>query len=117
RRRVGRGRAHAGRGGSEPPPPPAPPTPDEDARAGTEPDGVALVPLDTVPPASVRWAWDGRIPLGAVTLLVGDGGLGKSTLLLDVAARLSRGQLARALDRGPFPVPVPPPADPLAPVL
>ena len=33
------------------------------------------------------------MPLGAVSLLVGIPGLGKSTLLTELAARLSRGQL------------------------
>jgi hypothetical protein len=39
-----------------------------------------------------NWLWPGRIPLGKVTLLVGDPGVGKSLLALDVAARLSSGQ-------------------------
>ncbi len=39
----------------------------------------------------VRWIWEGRIPLGKVTLLEGDPGIGKSTLALDIAARVSRG--------------------------
>lgn len=56
-------------------------------------DGVHLVPADRITPEAVRWAWVGRIPLGAVTLLVGDPGLGKSTLTIEIAARLSQGQL------------------------
>lgn len=39
----------------------------------------------------VSWLWHGRIPLGKITLLEGDPGLGKSTISLDVAARVSRG--------------------------
>jgi hypothetical protein len=79
---------------------------DHETPGRAEADHVVLVPLDTVAPASVRWAWDGRIPLGAVSLLVGDGGLGKSTMLLDLAARLSRGQLAGALYGTPVQVAV-----------
>jgi hypothetical protein len=45
-----------------------------------------------VQPEPVRWLWPGRIPLGKLTLLDGDPGLGKSTLALDLAARLSTGQ-------------------------
>ncbi|MBM4037056.1 MAG: hypothetical protein FJ290_00965 [Planctomycetes bacterium] len=41
----------------------------------------------------VKWLWPGRIPLGKVSLLVGDPGLGKSLLALDMAARVSRGLL------------------------
>jgi hypothetical protein len=80
-------------------------------------DAVSLVPLATVRPASVRWVWEGRLPLGAVSLLVGDGGLGKSTLLLDVAARLSRGQLAGALSGTPVPVAIATAEDAIAEVV
>lgn len=37
------------------------------------------------------WLWRGYIPLGKLTILDGDPKLGKSTLMLDVAARMSRG--------------------------
>jgi hypothetical protein len=40
----------------------------------------------------VRWLWEGRIPLGAITLLDGDPGLGKSLLTIDLAARVSTGR-------------------------
>src|SRR5436190_5961573 len=42
-------------------------------------------------PENVRWLWPDRIPLGRITLLVSDPGLGKSLLALDIAARVSRG--------------------------
>jgi hypothetical protein len=42
------------------------------------------------PARRVAWLWPGRIPLGKVTLLIGDPGLGKSLIALDVAARISR---------------------------
>lgn len=38
------------------------------------------------------WLWPGRVPLGKLTLLAGDPGLGKSFVTLDMAARVSRGQ-------------------------
>jgi putative DNA primase/helicase len=38
-----------------------------------------------------HWLWPGRIPLADVTLLVGDPGVGKSLLALDLAARVTRG--------------------------
>ncbi len=44
-----------------------------------------------VQPKQVRWIWSGRIPRGAITLLDGDPGLGKSTLTIDWASRVSRG--------------------------
>src|SRR6476620_4590495 len=45
----------------------------------------------------LNWLWPGYILFGKLTMLDGDGGLGKSTVMLDMAARLSRG---RALPDG-----------------
>ena len=47
--------------------------------------------LDQCSSAPVHWLWPGRVPLGKLTLLVGDPGLGKSLVAMDVAARVSRG--------------------------
>jgi hypothetical protein len=47
--------------------------------------------LADVERVELRWLWPGRIPLGKVTLLDGDPGLGKSLVTLDLAARVSRG--------------------------
>ena len=44
-----------------------------------------------ITPETLKWLWPGRIPLGKLTLLVGDPGLGKSLLTIDIAARVSRG--------------------------
>jgi hypothetical protein len=48
-----------------------------------------------------RWLWEGRMPLGTATLLVGREKLGKSTLSVELAARLSRGDLAGDLHGHP----------------
>jgi RecA-family ATPase len=45
--------------------------------------------LSEVEPESVKWLWQGRIPLGKVTMIDGDPGLGKSAITLDLAARVS----------------------------
>jgi hypothetical protein len=45
-----------------------------------------------VPAEPLPWLWPGRIPLGTLTLLVGDPGLGKSLLAADLAARVSAPQ-------------------------
>ena len=50
-----------------------------------------LVRLHQSESTSLRWLWPGRIPLGKLTLFIGDPGLGKSIVTLDVAARVSRG--------------------------
>ncbi len=47
--------------------------------------------LGDVQPEAVEWLWPSRIPRGKLTALEGDPGLGKSTVLLDLAARLSVG--------------------------
>jgi len=52
---------------------------------------VWLSDLSRIVPKAVGWLWPSRIPLGKVTLLVGDPGRGKSLLALDMAARISRG--------------------------
>src|SRR2546421_333545 len=52
-------------------------------------DGIVICAAD-VQPEPVTWLWQRRIPLGKLTLLSGDPGLGKSTLLLDLAARVTK---------------------------
>jgi hypothetical protein len=50
-----------------------------------------LIRLVDVKPQTVEWLWPGRIPIGKLTLLAGDPGLGKSLITLDMAARVSAG--------------------------
>lgn len=47
--------------------------------------------LSDVEAEVVQWIWPGRIPLGKVTIVDGDPDLGKSTLTLDLAARVTTG--------------------------
>jgi hypothetical protein len=42
-------------------------------------------------PYEVRWVWPGWVPLGKLTVVEGHPGVGKSALLLDLAARLTVG--------------------------
>src|SRR5262249_25997257 len=53
---------------------------------------LRVVNLADVPVEEVQWLRPGRIPFGKVTILDGDPGLGKSSVTLDIAARLTRGQ-------------------------
>jgi putative DNA primase/helicase len=59
-------------------------TPDESDDVGTL--------LSDVVEESVEWLWEGRIPLGKITVIDGDPGTGKSTLTIDLAARVSTGR-------------------------
>jgi putative DNA primase/helicase len=52
--------------------------------------GAVLVCLADVQPEAITWLWPGRIARGKLTLLVGDPGVGKSMLTMDLAARISR---------------------------
>lgn len=53
--------------------------------------GANVIRLADIEPKPIRWLWDGHIPHGSMTLVIGDPGLGKSQLTLDMAARVSRG--------------------------
>jgi len=48
-------------------------------------------------PEEPRWLWENRIALESVTLVQGDGAVGKSTIMRWLAARVSRGELEGAL--------------------
>lgn len=61
---------------------------------------------DTPPAGPAEELWAGRIPMGALTLLSGRGGAGKSLLSFWLAARVSRGELDGALRGVPSPVAV-----------
>jgi hypothetical protein len=51
-----------------------------------------LVTLDTITPEAVNWLWPDRIPIGKLTQIAGDPGVGKSFLSLKIASALSRGE-------------------------
>jgi len=46
-----------------------------------------------IPPVAVQWLWPGVIPLGKLTTFAGVGGLGKTFVLCDLAARVSTGKV------------------------
>src|SRR5689334_11307774 len=51
-----------------------------------------LTNLADVQPSLPSWLWKGRIPLGKLTVLDGDPGVGKSTLTLTLAAHVTSGR-------------------------
>ena len=70
----------------------------KDARSDTSDtsDGTTLRPpkvvrLVDVKPERIEWLWRGYLPLGKLVVLDGDPGVGKSTVCLDIAARVTTG--------------------------
>jgi len=63
-----------------------------EARKSAQATAVArpvLQRMSDVTPQAIEWLWDGYIALGKLSIIDGDPGLGKSTLTLDLAARVS----------------------------
>jgi hypothetical protein len=58
--------------------------------ADTEP-GWQPRSLDQFERREILWLWDHFLPLGMLTCVYGDGEVGKSTVLLDIAARVTKG--------------------------
>ena len=52
-----------------------------------------ILRMSDVAREEVRWLWPGRIPLGCLTLVEADPGMGKSTFTLRLAAAVSRGAM------------------------
>lgn len=55
------------------------------------PPGAVVTTLADVVPQPVSWLWPGWLPAGKIAILTGDPSTGKSTLALDLAARVSTG--------------------------
>lgn len=54
---------------------------------------VVAVPLDGYQVTATDWLWQDRIPAGELTVLAGDGGLGKSTFAAWLAAQVTTGAM------------------------
>lgn len=61
------------------------------ARAEEDREELQITSLADVQPQVVKWLWPNRIPLGKVTVIYGETGIGKTSLGLDLAARVSTG--------------------------
>jgi hypothetical protein len=51
----------------------------------------AVRTMADIAPETVRWVWDGRIPIGGLTALIGDPGEGKSTVSLAITTAVTLG--------------------------
>lgn len=69
---------------------PVSPDGSEDRMEAGQPN-AQIVSLADVDPEPVEWLWDEHLPLGKLVVLDGDPGVGKSTVSLDIAARVSTG--------------------------
>lgn len=65
-----------------------------DVPAVTVQQALDVVTLSDVVLCRVRYLWDGRVPLGAMTLMPGEEGIGKTTIGARLVADVTRGQLA-----------------------
>lgn len=55
---------------------------------------LVVTKASAIKPKNVQWLWDNRMARGALSLLAGREGLGKSTLAVDIVAKVTRGTLA-----------------------
>ena len=66
----------------------------EGAQVGTRPrPRLEPVRADTVKKREMQWLWHNWLPRGTLTMFTGDPEAGKSTIICELAARLSRGEL------------------------
>jgi archaellum biogenesis ATPase FlaH len=59
---------------------------------GKKPKEHKRIAWSAVKPKPITFLWDGWLPFGKISLLVGDSGLGKTTIAIDLAARLTSGR-------------------------
>lgn len=77
------------------PPPAGPPTrtsddgaePPEDVYAGLSDEDLGIVRLASVECRPIKWSWKYRFSRGGLSMMAGDGGIGKSQLLLWIATQ------------------------------
>lgn len=54
-------------------------------------NGLVVLMSNEVEVEKTNWVWPGYIPAGKLTLIAGDPGMGKSTMVGDIVSRISRG--------------------------
>ena len=63
---------------------------------------LKLIKMGDIQPEPVEWLWEPYIPRGAISLIQGDGGMGKTSSSLAIAAAVSRGNaLPGGIDGAP----------------
>lgn len=61
-------------------------------RSSNQPREAIGVRASEVAPERLRWLWNGRLAAGKLSMMDGDPGLGKSTLVIDLIARITTGR-------------------------
>ena len=59
---------------------------------GVKPPGTQFTRLSELEPQATEWLWHLRIPKGELTIVDGDPSVNKSSLLMDIAARVTKGR-------------------------
>lgn len=67
-------------------------TPDVPAAEEKKPAGMRTIWMSTVKKKPIEWLWEGRIPLGMLTIFAGDPKEGKSNVSREIASCLSTGR-------------------------
>jgi DNA repair protein RadA/Sms len=52
----------------------------------------SIIDLSTVEPETIVWNWKPYLPQGKIVIIDGDGGVGKTSILLDIIARMTTGR-------------------------
>jgi hypothetical protein len=55
-------------------------------------EDLGIIPLNSIKDSPIRWLWNYRLPRGALAMMAGDGGIGKSMLLLWIASTVTTGK-------------------------
>lgn len=71
-----------------------------DGASQAAPNGRVVTSYAEIPMRAVDWLWTNYVPLGKLTELIGDPGLGKSTIAIDLAARVSTGRSMPGVPEG-----------------
>ncbi len=79
--------------GSSPPANPPVPAPVNGWHGGVPDRRVRLTPASSIRMRRAAWLWDARIPSGALTVIPGREGIGKSLILAWLAGQITRGLL------------------------
>lgn len=78
---------------------------------------LVALPLSSVKTRRVEWIYSDRIPLRTGTILAGQGGIAKSTIISDIVAKATRGELPGSFHGTPVTVGIISPEDDIESVL